>query len=328
MNLVIRRKARRGPVRTAIVLAALAVLSVAGCSPVSTPVDAPSVVDSLIPVSTPSVSAVPVLGTTQGLVLPTDSYRPTAAQQNVIADAVGVKTAQCMSQFGFMWTWTTRASSLPAPHQADRLYGVSDLATAQRYGYHLPSTDNRGRGEQRSLSASERLVLSGGAAGAGASPGDSPASYQGKSIPVGGCAGQARRETIGVDDIDPARVADAITVGMWEKSKTDTRVLAAITAWSDCMKQSGYHYASPLDAGSDHPEWPRSVDPSAAEIGTAVADVRCKQRTNLIGVWFTIESAYENEAIQLRFEQLSHIRKQWEEAAARAAQIAGAAASR
>jgi hypothetical protein len=227
-----------------------------------------------------------------------------------------------MSQFGF--TWTARAAHVPAPNQVDRLYGVSDLATAQRYGYHLPSTSTRAGGgprADRSLSAPERLVLSGDTTGAGASANDSPDSYRGKPIPAGGCAAQARQLTIGVDDVDPTRVADAITVGMWEKSKTDPRVVAVIKLWSECMKRSGYTYASPLDAGGDRPEWLRAATPSAAEIRTAVADVTCKQRTNLIGTWFTIESAYENGAIHLHIEQLTQIRNQWAAAAARAAQL-------
>jgi hypothetical protein len=116
-------------------------------------------------------------------------------------------------------------------------------------------------------------------------------------------------------------VADAITVGMWEKSKTDPRVVAVIKLWSECMKRSGFTYASPLDAGGDRPEWLRAATPSVAEIRTAVADVRCKQQTNLIGIWFTIESAYENGAIHLHIEQLTQIRHQWAAAAAKAAQL-------
>ncbi|RQX12212.1 hypothetical protein DDE19_29010 [Micromonospora ureilytica] len=275
------------------------------------------------------VSAIPVLDSVRGLALPAETYRPTAAERNIIADAVNLKTAECMTSFGF--PQARRTAHLPAPNQVDRLYGISDLTTAQRYGYHLPESTTGTGGKPRAdatLSPAQRLVMTGTAAGARTSPDGSPGRYQEKSIPVGGCAGEARRQTIGVDEIDSTRVADAITVGMWEKSKTDPRVVAVIGAWSDCMRQSGYQYDSPLDAGVDHPEWLRAKTPSSAEIRAAVADVGCKQRTNLIGVWFTVESAYENAAIQLHLEQLSQIRKQWEEAAAKAAQILGPSTTR
>ncbi|WP_432843303.1 hypothetical protein [Dactylosporangium sp. CA-092794] len=315
--------ARRRPVRGAVVPAVLIVAAVAGCSSAAGRGDGPPAVDRLIPVSAPSVSvppAPPTPGTGPDLVLPTETYRPTAAQRNLIADAVQLRIAECMHGFGL--TWTVRAVHVPDSNRVDRLYGVSDPATAQRYGYHLPPADARTAGEPlpgASLSPSERLVLSGSATGE--STDGLPGRYRGRPIPDGGCTAQARRETIGADDIDPTHVADAITVGMWEKSRTDPRVAAVIEAWAQCMRQEGYRYPSPLDAGNDHPAWLRSAAPGPEEIRTAVADVACKQRTNLVGTWFAVESGYELEAIRLHQEQLDAIRRQWQEAAARAARV-------
>jgi hypothetical protein len=34
-----------------------------------------------------------------------------------------------------------------------------------------------------------------------------------------------------------------------------------------------------------------------AEIATAKADVACKQQTNLVGIWFTVESAHQRTLI-------------------------------
>jgi hypothetical protein len=300
------------------VAAALLFPGTAGCSAAPEPVGT-SAVEDLIPVPAPTVSAVPTIATVQGLTLPTEDFRPTPGQRNIIARATNLKIAECMGEFGF--TWASRSKELPAPNQVDRLYGVSDLGTAQRYGYHLPSSGAASSSRSgSSLSVSERLVLSGSSDGSGTSGGAS-VSYQGKPVPDGGCAKHGRRQAMGVDDIDPERLADTITVEMWKKSKSDPRVVAVIADWSQCMKQAGYTYASPLDAGADRPEWLRADAAGAAEIETAVADVTCKQRTNLIGTWFTIESAYEMDAIQLYREQLNRIRTQWQEAAAIAAQV-------
>jgi hypothetical protein len=172
-----------------------------------------------------------------------------------------------------------------------------------------------------SLPPAELLVLSGSTTGDDAT--GQRVSYGGKPIPQGGCAGKARRDVTGVDQIDPERAADAITVAMFEKSKADPRVAAAVRSWSGCMKDSGYHYQSPLQAGGDHPEWLRQARAGAAEIQTAVTDVRCKQRTNLIGIWFGVESAYENAAIQQHIEQLTDVRNRWRAAARTAAGVLG-----
>jgi hypothetical protein len=267
---------------------------------------------------------VPALVTVRGLALPTDDYRPSAAQQNVVADAVQLRITACMSEYGF--TWIVPAGHVAEGSQVDRLYGVADLSVAQAYGYHPPPAGGqptKGTHPRPSVPPTELLVLSGSSNGMSGAETSSPGSYNGKPIPVGGCSGRARREVTGVDEIDPDRVADAITVTMWERSKTDTRVVKVVRAWSDCMQRSGYRYASPLDAGVDHPEWLQSPSAGAAEIRTAVADVGCKRSTNLIGVWFTVESAYERLAIQPHLPELTDAKNRWKQAARKAADIMG-----
>jgi hypothetical protein len=60
---------------------------------------------------------------------------------------------------------------------------------------------------------------------------------------------------------------------------------------------------------------------TAVEIQVAVTDVQCKQSTNLIGVWFTVESGYERQAIQQHVEKLTEIKKRWTNAGRAAAQL-------
>jgi hypothetical protein len=81
----------------------------------------------------------------------------------------------------------------------------------------------------------------------------------------------------------------------FEVSKLDSRVRAGVAAWSSCMGRSGYWYADPLAAAAD----PGFADGlSRAEIDVALADIRCKARTNLIGIWFAVEAAYQRRAIE------------------------------
>ncbi|MEJ3748575.1 hypothetical protein WEI85_35505 [Actinomycetes bacterium KLBMP 9797] len=303
----------------AAALATLAAAALAGCSAddPSPPAD-PG--DRLV-VTPPSVSAIPRLDTVRGLTLPTDAYRPSAEELSLVAAAEHKLVAECMSRYGF--TWPAPPAERAETHQVDRLYGVADLATAQRYGYHLPPSGNSrdkpaGRsGGGQPLSRAELLALD------GPDGGDGARSHQGKEVPEGGCAGAARQQVTGAsgDTIDPTRVADAITVEMWQKSKSDPRVVAVVAAWSACMTQAGYDYPSPLQVSDAR--WSVTGAITAVEIRTAVADVRCKQRTNLIGVWFTIESGYERQAVQQQIERLTGIRSKWTDAARNAARILG-----
>lgn len=310
----------------AAALALLAAVLLAGCATSGEPAAPPSRPAAGMPlvVTPPSVSAAPRLESVRGLALPTDAFRPTAQESSLVAEAEQKLIVECMTQFGLTW----QASSVPPTpaSQADRLYGVGDLETAQRYGYHLPFDDSHERqlrrqeGGIKPLSPAEQLVLAGqsdsGEAGSGASR-----SYRGKQVPAGGCGGQARRQVTGVDDIDPTHLADVITVELWERSKTDPRVIEVIGAWSSCMKQANYDYQSPLAVNDSH--WSMSGPVTADEIQVAQVDVRCKQHTNLIGVWFTIESGYEQQAVQQYRTQLTEIKTRWTRSARTAAQLLG-----
>jgi len=80
----------------------------------------------------------------------------------------------------------------------------------------------------------------------------------------------------------------------FEWAKRDEQVQAVFRAWSACMARSRYHYADPLAVAAD----PRFEGPvSKDEVAVAQADIRCKARTNVVGVWFTVESSYQREQI-------------------------------
>jgi hypothetical protein len=321
-------------VRRATVAAATLVL-LAGCS--GGAAEKPDPADVLA-VPPPSPAAIATLASTNGLTLPTEAYVPTAEEQNLINNAEIKLIVDCMNKYGF--AYPAVPSNVTAKRQADRLYGVGELATAQKYGFHVPSKTEGGSNSghpiggsdtgtsapQRTSSAAELLVLSGSADGT--SENDKPGDYQGKAIPVGGCAGDARRVVTGVDEIDPTKLAESLTVAMWQKSASDSRVVDVISKWAACMKESGYNYASPMEAGADHPEWTRARYPNQAEIQAAVTDVTCKQKTNLIGLWFTIEKGYEEAAIQKQIQELTHIKESWTAAARKAAQILSVPAPR
>jgi hypothetical protein len=318
------RPRRRGDVSVCSAAATLLLVTACSLSHGSNPHGS----GTALVVSPSPVSHTPTVTSIHGVSLPIEAYKPSAAEQNVIIDAEQKLTADCMGQYGF--TWAHAPSDVQDYNELTREYGVADAGAATRDGYHAPP-DTAGSGKSaigkpspgQAYSAAELLVLTGSSTGQ-SSTAASPGSYHGRGIPAGGCQGQARMQVTGVDEIDPQLLADSIGLGMWKKSQTDARVVAAFKKWSACMAQGGYTYADPLQAAADH-RW-STLAPSQTEIQTAQADVACKKSTNLIGVWYTIESAYESAAIQQQIQQLTTIKNRWASAAKKAASLLGVAA--
>lgn len=332
------RRCRAARVSATAAAVLLAASMVAACSS-STGGEPPKTHASELVVTAPTVSATRSATSSNliaGLALPIQAYMPSAAEKDMTQMAIDELAEQCATGFGFNYTAPHRTSHADY-NQLRRGYGAVDLATAQKYGYHpspgdpnyqtpghLNPHDPGYKGPAPTqLPAAEQLVLYGRDGGAGS---DSTAadSYHGRSIPAGGCYGQADRKVYGAKQIDPNSVADVILVQMGKKAQTDRRVKAGFRKWSACMRQSGYRYSSPLAAAGDR-KWDMNpgTRPTPAEIQTAVADVKCKQQTNLVGIWFSVESSYEKEAIQQELPQLTTVLNQWKAAAKRAAQLLG-----
>ncbi|MGY0063245.1 hypothetical protein ACWY4P_43040 [Streptomyces sp. LZ34] len=70
----------------------------------------------------------------------------------------------------------------------------------------------------------------------------------------------------------------------------------AFKDWSACMRKAGYKSSSPVWITSNS-EW-AAPKASSKEIKTAVADVRCKQRLNTVGVWVQVVKEYEEKYIK------------------------------
>ncbi|MEV5983926.1 hypothetical protein AB0L85_02790 [Streptomyces sp. NPDC052051] len=128
----------------------------------------------------------------------------------------------------------------------------------------------------------------------GVKPGDK---VNGKTIPVGGCSGEARRRL----KIKPRqRMAEKINNVSFARSQENPQVKKAIQGWSACMARSGYTYKTPLEPLESN--WGDS--PAPAEISTAKTDVKCKNSVNLVGTWFAIESMIQEELIARNEEVL------------------------
>lgn len=272
------------------------------------------------PSSTPGPTGAPQAvanpGLTQGLALPLEAYMETYPEQAAIARAQVKLQVACMAKFGF----TYMPPPIEAPLSNDdanmsRRYGISDPDQAAQFGYHLANYTQT-RAPQAQLSNAEMAVLE-GYSGSVVHPTPAPSTYNGVQVPKGGCVGSINTKLgARLDTSPPARLAyDSLSM-----SQAKPAVQAALHAWSGCMKSKGYTVDTPFNAAalassSSEPS------PSSQEIAVAVADVACKQKTDLVKIWFTAESAIQNQQIEKNQLTLTHLRHQIDAAVKAAAAI-------
>lgn len=269
-------------------IALTAVAALAGCAGGGTPhtSDAPGVPAAVEPViqgPPPSIGAAPRLDTMRGQSLPIEPYLLDLDQMDLIRQARGRLVSACMKARGFDAGATRAAAPAAAGTQSELRYGANREAAA-KYGYHEPDP------------AATRPE---------ATP-PPPAAQRALTGPDGCLARTdadfAARGLLLQDDDLVVR----INVENMQRSIRDERTTAAFAAWSGCMTAKGFRYPTPIDAESD-PRWQNGSTASPEEISTAVAHVDCMRDTNLVGIWFTVESAYQQREIDAHRAELADI---------------------
>jgi hypothetical protein len=242
-----------------------------------------------------TVGSIPQANSGAAISLPLGSYADVSGlQQTALQDAQALLTQKCMADRGFVY------SSQPTPVQEQALlqnieyrFGITSLSDASSYGYGQPPTSSGPSGGGLFLGgfssfadlkdkAALAMALLGFAPGVRIQPVHEP-----------GCLNLVSNEIYraGTGQLGDPVPAIANEASIW--TQTDPRVLAVDAAWSRCMAKHGYHYSNPQQP-AEH-GWPKH--PTKAETATAVADVTCKQQTNLTNTWLTVEAAYQTALI-------------------------------
>jgi len=255
---------------------------------------------------------------TRGLLLPIEKYDAMPAERNVVADAIAVAVRKCMAGFGLGWSPAPVRYSATAPQLA-RAYGIADPRTAATLGYHAEAAGPAPKPPADQQLTPDQLTVYGGARDRSGKP--TAATFHGKKVPAGGCAEQGLAAIVGDPTLDPDSVADQILISMGARARKDARVVAAIASWSRCMAGAGYRFSDPLEAAARATA--PGPKPTAAEIRTAVADIGCKNRVNLLGTWYAVDAGYERLAIQQDAKQLAAVRSAWRAAVLKAAALLG-----
>jgi hypothetical protein len=267
-----------------------------------------------------TVPPIPPASSGRPVNLPLSAYADVAAQQQLaLADANSLLTQKCMVARGFSYAAQTSPSEEQSIVQSTEYgYGVGGLAQAASYGYGQPNTGGGPQvgpaflggfasfGDLAKLPPAWTVALLGFAPGARIGRIQQPGCLQqAGSLLYGRGAGLS----------DPVPNI-AIQASQW--TQTDPRITAVEAAWARCMAARGYDkYRNPQQAA--YANWPRT--PTAKETATAVADVTCKDRVNLINTWLTVESAYQQVLIGRDLATLSQLQASFTKILQRAEQL-------
>ncbi|MER7046938.1 hypothetical protein ABT391_18985 [Streptomyces jumonjinensis] len=273
---------------------------------------------------TASKPRVPTLLKSVDLRLPLEDYLFSDAERMQLDEGRAALINKCLRRFEMRDDFKLPGMP-PGPRSLmDRRYGLTDEAAARVYGYHLRD-DPRGRPatsppEAETAAEKKRLAVLQGADGA-KSGGGRVLRVKGMPVPAGGCVGEADREIAGKDQPGPGELARGANFQTFDISKRDPRVTEVFKEWSECMEKAGHSYPDPLTAMSDSGFQGKSS--TRAERKAAVADVDCKRQTNLIGVWFTVETSVQKELIRQKKSDFSSALKAKKSQLAKAAAASG-----
>ncbi|MFE0250791.1 hypothetical protein [Streptomyces sp. NPDC059010] len=313
---------------TAVALTASALL-VSACSSGATPDTTKNAADGRPIVNKENwPEKIPTSGLTKDLTLPLEAYMASYEDQVTVEQAANDLQQSCMKDYGIDLT-LPRAGANPPPSDNDanieRRYGITDRAETEKYGYELPpALQEHTKQTMRDLSGVEVEVLTGHAkpelpkspeeVKAGeplAAPGQNTkparAEYNGKKLKTGGCIGWSK-DQLGVREADPTFVAQLAGDSLVQSMKDD-KVIKAIAEWSSCMDGKGHTgLADPykaMDQGVTN-----DGKPSQESIALALDDIDCKKQTDLVKIWFGVESAIQDKQIADNKSQLTGIKEQ------------------
>ncbi|MET8703467.1 hypothetical protein ABZW10_32120 [Kitasatospora sp. NPDC004723] len=221
--------------------------------------------------------------------LPLDGYSVSAEESAVIFRAMGRATQTCMRAKGFDYDPGEVPVAPPSSPFDPGSLGLLSAAAARQTGYHKPpgpagsangTTGSTAAGAvEQSEAYRQALTGTAGVVDAGIDR---------------GCMGeielQFRAAGVGSGTGD---LVGSLRAKAYDRTAADSRVKAAISAWQSCMAGLGHHYDDPARASAAG--WPDPV--SEREKATAVADMNCKTQVGLLGTWYTVQTAYQEQFI-------------------------------
>ncbi|GGQ86764.1 hypothetical protein [Kitasatospora griseola] len=324
-----RRPSRPRRPRRISGLLVLPLLLTAGCAGATA---APEPVEkaSQSPLPMPTVGVAPVTDSANALPLPLDGYLLNPAQLASVQQAQAKLIDGCMAGLGLDFRYPPAPKDLRDPDaptsRIDGRYGRQDAQLSARWGYHpeggVPADRANAKMPEQSpevrvaATGSDQLKVHFGPGGQ---------IINGHKVPEHGCVGQANRRLTGTPDGligDPQSMGDT-KFRTLDAAREHPRTQAAFAQWAACMKERGVTgYADPIAAMSD-PEWNRTPEPGERELKVAGADADCRHRTNVVGIWYSVDFAYQQEVLDADPAGMAQVKAGLETQVRSAAEVLG-----
>ncbi|MFF0743288.1 hypothetical protein ACFYVL_23140 [Streptomyces sp. NPDC004111] len=311
--------------RASLVAAALGLL--AGCTGSGGPDPAAGAV-AVGPVATPS-------GPT-ATEMPFAAFVPGDRELAAVQRAESALLNACLAEYGLTARITAHSD---AALLADLRRGTTlprTLAEAAAHGFHnVPRPADGAAPAGRAADGPEQrdrlLVLNGPdprPAPSGAPAAGPDREVNGRAVPRGGCAGRTERT---LAKGSPAERAEhpgnsalntllRLRSAAWAEGAKDPAYVAMTGAWSACMREAGFSYAS-FDAAAEDPAWTRTAKAGARERAAATTDLRCRTRVNYLGVSEAVHLAYEKRAVRDHGATLTSVKAHYDAVARNASKV-------
>ena len=233
------------------------------------------------------------------IALPIDSYGYTAVEVGQMILAREILTTDCLRRLDSRNVEEPDRAALEQVtrsrmrdlglHGNNRRYGVSDPEITNTYGYHLPSTVD---GSTTTTDIDKKTA-------------------EPRPEPQRRCLDEATKIIAGTGPLGNSDLVRKIAWESYEHSLRSPTVTEAVSRWSSCMATKGYGYATPQDAESAFDL--NSTVVTEKEIATAVADVSCKQKIQLVDTWYSVEKDYQSVEIAKHARELEAAKKAHDE---------------
>lgn len=268
------------------------------------------------PKAPPAVAETPKITNANDKSMPLDTYLLNPEQSETIDNAYAGILTDCMKRFGFDYTppeAQATASSGDAPTtRTDGRFGRQNAEDAEKWGYHAVGGveddspwGNKGQKMTAAMQTAER-----GSDDPKQKFGPGGQVINGEKVPDHGCVGEGRKKLTGSvnGNTGDAKLANDLKFDTLTKAQQDKRTRAVFAKWSTCMKDKGFDYTDPLAALGDE-EWAKTPQPTRHEIQVATADQECRAKHNVVGVWFAVDYAYQEQAVEQNAEALADVKK-------------------
>ncbi|WP_327073730.1 hypothetical protein OG196_21425 [Kitasatospora purpeofusca] len=202
-------------------------------------------------------------------------------EQSQLGRAMSALTEDCMHKAGYgNWSPPSELPKAGPKTLTDLRYGIHDAALVAKRGYHPDAA------EKAAHDAAVEAAIA--------------ARPEGVPVAAERTCGQQGKQRIG-DAQAGFQLAEQLANGAFTKAKKEPDAATAFAQWSKCMKESGYNYLEPLDA-VDNPKFGRDV--TKEEIDTALADLKCRDRTNVALVWYEAEVRLQKAELEKNAQAL------------------------